>query len=49
MELKKEEEQSRMVELLTELIVEQSAEIKELKKKLRKYEPEDLTTDDDMV
>lgn len=42
-------EEQKMIELLKELIVEQSAEIKELKKKLQKYEPEDLTTDDDMV
>jgi uncharacterized coiled-coil protein SlyX len=42
-------EQEKLIDLLYDIIADQSLEIKELKNKLRKYEPEDLTTDDDLV
>jgi len=42
-------EQEKLIDLLYDIIADQSLQIKDLKNKLRKYEPEDLTTDDDLV
>ena len=42
-------EQEKIIELLKDLIVLQSNEIKALRKKLQKYEPDPLTEDDDLV
>ena len=42
-------EQEKLIDLLYDIIADQSLQIKELKTKLRKYEPEPLTEDDDLV
>ena len=42
-------EEQKLIDLLYDIIADQSLEIKELKNKLRKYEPDPLTEDDDLV